>query len=46
MAGGAILALVGSLEEIHFAHKVLDEVDRLVREQLPNVEIEHHEPKH
>jgi hypothetical protein len=46
IAGGAVLALVGSLEEIHFAHKVLDEVDRLVREQIPSIEIEHHEPKH
>jgi hypothetical protein len=31
---------LGSIDEVHFAHKVLDEVDRLVHEQDPSVEIE------
>jgi hypothetical protein len=42
---GGISAVIGTADEIHLAHKVLDEVDQLVREQDPTIEIEHHEPK-
>lgn len=38
-------AMVGTLDEGHFVHTVLDEVDQLVREQDPNIEIEHNKPK-
>ncbi len=37
-------ALVGTLDERHLIHTILEEVDRLVREQDPNIEIEHNNP--
>lgn len=42
---GGLSAVIGTADEIHLVHKVLDEVDHLVREQDPNIEIEHNKPK-
>ncbi len=41
---GGVPAIIGSIDEVHLAHKVMDEVDRLVREQDPIIEIERHHP--
>jgi hypothetical protein len=38
-------AIIGSIDEAHFAQKVMDEVDHLVLEQAPGIEIERHHPK-
>jgi hypothetical protein len=34
--------IVGTIEEFHVAHKIMDEVDHLVLEQAPGIQIERH----
>jgi hypothetical protein len=33
-----VTALVGAADEAHLAHKIMDEVDKLIRQQDPNVQ--------